>query len=210
MTPGSLIRRAFGRHEKRISELWRALFFDLGAWTATLLVWAPGARRILELGCSEGYSTEHLVRSFPDARIDAIDIAASIGRLYGGPAGAVTFRIAFAEDLARETPGAYDLIVLADVFHHVPAPARASLLAAIAALLAPGGVLAFKDWARDRSPIYYAAYAADRWLTGDRIAYLTPTEARAALCPVFGTESVLEECVIGPWRNIYAMKLAPQ
>ena len=210
MSPGALIRRAFGRHEKRVSELWRALFFDLAEWTGIVHGWAPEAKRILEVGCGEGYSTQHLVTAFPDAQVDAIDIAPNIGRLYGGPAGRANFRIVSAEDLAGEEPGVYDLIVLADVFHHVPREARESLLRAIAALLAPGGVFAFKDWHRNAAPIYYAAYASDRWLTGDRIAYLTPAEARAALRPVFGEGAIRGECVIRPWRNNYAICVVPR
>ena len=169
-----------------MSELWRSIFLDLANWTATLQRWQPAPRRILELGCGEGYSTELLVAAFPDARIDAIDIAGNLGRLYNGPPGRVNFRKIYAEQLALEAPAAFDLVILSDVLHHVPVSARASLLRAIGQLVAPGGVLAFKDWSRDYSPVYWLAWGADRFLAGDRVAFLTPAEARALLEQAYG------------------------
>lgn len=210
MPIGPMVRRAFGRHERLISELWRAMFVDLDEWTRKVKEWVPNPDRILELGCGEGYSTERLVTAFPDARIDAVDIADNIGRLYSGPAERVRFRQVYAEELALVEPGAYDLIILADVLHHVPRVARESLLRSIRSLLAPGGVLLFKDWARNYTPVYYAGYCADRWLTGDRIAYLTPAEARSSLAAVFGQGCVGAETTVRPWSNNYAFRVVPQ
>ncbi len=204
MAIGATVRRAFGKHERTISELWRAIFVDLDAWTAAVREWAPGATRILELGCGEGCSTERLANAFPDAQIDAVDIAENIGRLFNGPSDRVQFRRIFAEELAAQQPASYDLIILADVIHHVPQSARHSLLEAVRTLLAPGGTFLFKDWARDHAPIYYVGYASDRWLTGDRIEYLTPAEAGVMLSAVFGSGCVVAEKRIRPWRNNYA------
>lgn len=209
MAIGATVRRAFGKHERKVSELWRAIFVDLDAWTAAVREWAPDATRILELGCGEGYSTERLAAAFPAAQIDAVDIADNIGRLYQGPSDKVTFRQIYAEELAAQQPGTYDLIILADVIHHVPKAARQSLLEAVRTLLAPHGVLLFKDWARDHTPIYYVGYASDRWLTGDRIEYLTPSEAGAMLRGVFGSASLVSEKRIRPWQNNYAFMVHP-
>jgi hypothetical protein len=54
MALGPLVQRAFGRHERRVAELWRSLFVDLDDRTRQLKDWAPHASRILELGCGEG------------------------------------------------------------------------------------------------------------------------------------------------------------
>lgn len=209
MAIGATVRRAFGKHERKVSELWRAIFVDLDAWIAAVREWAPGATYILELGCGEGYSTERFAAAFPDARIDAVDIADNIGRLYQGPREKLQFRQIFAEELAAQQPGGYDLIILADVIHHVPKAARQSLLEAVRTLLAPGGVLLFKDGARDRTPIYYVGYASDRWLTGDRIEYLTPGEAGDMLQSVFGPKSLVSEKRIRPWQNNCAFMAHP-
>lgn len=207
MPLGPLVRRAFGPYERQVAEGWRALFVDLDAWIELVWAWAPGARRILELGCGEGYSTERLARRFPEAAITAVDIAQNIGRLFSGQTDRVSFRITHAEALALELPAHFDLIVLADVIHHVPSDARGSLLAAARTLLGPGGVLAFKDWERRWSPIHAMAYASDRWLTGDRISYLTLEEARTTLADTFGASAVGPIAHIPPWANNFAMRV---
>jgi 2-polyprenyl-3-methyl-5-hydroxy-6-metoxy-1,4-benzoquinol methylase len=204
---GSRVRKLFGRHERLIADLWRGMFVSLDHWMRTIHAWAPKPTRILELGCGEGYSTIRLAAAYPDAIIDAIDIGAHIGRLYQGAADRVRFRLVSAEALSKECPGAYDLIIVSDVLHHVPASARASFFGAVRTLLAPGGVLAFKDWHRNFAPIHYVVYAADRWLTGDRIAYLTRTEARRLLDGIFGANCISAEQSIAPWSNNYAMKV---
>jgi trans-aconitate methyltransferase len=205
-----MIRRAFGRHERLVSEAWRAIFVSLDDWTRLLHEWAPGARHILELGCGEGYSTERLVATFPEAWIEAIDVSPNLGRLYAGPAERVRFRQMFAEELAAEAPASFDLIILSDVMHHVPVPARASLLSAAKALLAPGGVLAFKDWHRSATPIHAAVHASDRLLTGDRVAYMTRKEARVMLETAFGAGCITGEGWVRPWRANYAMRVIPR
>ena len=207
MAIGGNARRMFGRHERLISNLWRGMFFSVGHWTRTIGSWVSQPQRVLELGCGEGCSTILLAAAYPDAVIDAVDIAPHIGRLYQAPPERVRFRVIAAEDLAKECPAAYDLIVVSDVLHHIPQGARLSFLMAVRTLLAPGGVLAFKDWHRNRSPIYYLGYASDRWLTGDRIAYLTRTEARDLLTGIFGPDCVCAEETIAPWFNNYALKI---
>ena len=207
MAIGGTVRRLFGRHERLVSDLWRGMFMSVDHWTRTIGTWAPDPKRILELGCGEGCSTTRIAALYPNAVIDAVDVASHAGRLYEGPTDRVRFRVITAENLARECPGAYDLIVITDVLHHVPHGERDSFLAAVRILLAPGGVLAFKDWHRNAAPIYYLGYAADRWLTGDRIAYLTRAEARQLLAGTFGADCVSAEQTIAPWLNNYALKI---
>jgi len=201
---GAMVRRAFGPYERQVAEAWRAVFFDLEDWIQLVAQWSPHPRRILELGCGEGYSTERLAATFPQADILALDIAPNIGRLYRGPRDRVTFEMAYAEALVEQGKDPFDLIILADVLHHVPIPSRPSLLAAAKTLLAPGGGLAFKDWERRWSPIHALAYSSDRWLTGDRIAYLTEEEARADLGAVFGLGNIGPTRRIRPWAHNYA------
>lgn len=208
MPIGAKVRAAFGPYEPLISNLWRAMFVDVAEWTRLVARWTPAPARILEVGCGEGYSTGQLVKAFAGVPLDAIDIAENIGRLYDGPTEAVSFRIAFAEQLAAETPGAYDLVVLSDVLHHVPPAQRLSLLAAIRTLLAPGGVLALKDWHRTPArPIHWAVHGSDRFLTGDRVSYLKPAEARALVEEAFGPECITAEATVAPWTNNYAFRI---
>jgi trans-aconitate methyltransferase len=206
MAIGAAVRRAFGPYERDVAEAWRAVFFDLDDWIDLIWTWNRTATRILELGCGEGYSTERLEARFPHAEIIAIDIAQNIGRLYKGPEERVTFQIIEAEALAIVRPAQFDLVVLADVIHHIPASMRPSVLQATRTLLAPGGCLALKDWERRSSLIHALAYSADRWLTGDMVSYLTPAEMRHAVGAVYGADNIGPTCRLRPWAHNYAFK----
>src|SRR5215210_988443 len=131
MSVGSRVRAMFGRHEPLIANLWRSMFLDLNDWTAKVQSWHPNPRRVLEVGCGEGYSTERLAKAFPEAEIIAIDIMPEVGRLYQGPDGRVEFRVQTAESLADAEPGSFDLVIMCDVIHHIPEDVRASVLGAV-------------------------------------------------------------------------------
>jgi len=209
MSIGSRVRAMFGKHEPLIANLWRAMFLDLDDWTAKVRSWHPHPRRVLEVGCGEGYSTERLATAFPDAQIVAIDIMPQVGRLYGGPEGRVEFRMQTAESLAEAEPGSFDLVIMCDVIHHIPVELRASVLAAARTLLAPAGRFAVKDWARSATPIHWLCFSSDRWLTGDRVNFLKPDEARKLLADVFGRDAVRTSGWVKPWRNNYAFLVQP-
>jgi 2-polyprenyl-3-methyl-5-hydroxy-6-metoxy-1,4-benzoquinol methylase len=210
MALGPTVRRMFGRHEMLISELWRSAFINLDDFIAQVRDWAPKARSILEVGCGEGAGTSRLANAFPDADILAVDISDRVGRLYAGPSAGATFRRVTVQELAAELPGRFDLIVMCDVLHHIPPELRDEILAATRDLLAPGGSFAFKDWERTATPVHWIAYAADRWLTGDRVRYPTRAEAEAQLARSFGRSSVRQRTTISPWRNNFALLLRPQ
>ena len=207
MSVGSAVRRAFGPYEWHISEAWRRMFVDLDRLVAQVRTWTD-ARRILEIGCGEGAMTERLVRAFPDAQITAIDIAPSTGRLFRGDRSRVEFRQERAEDLMAARPAAFDLVVLADVIHHVPRPLRPALLESARGALAPGGRFVFKDWTRRLSLGHLGCVLADRYLTGDDVHYHSEDELRALAANAFGPGSILAEAWINPWKSNFAMLVA--
>ena len=100
-------------------------------------------------------------------------------------------------------------MVLADVLHHVPVESRQALLEAVKLALAPGGAFVFKDWQRTFSPIHLLGYASDRWLTGDRISYMSRAEMRERLTRSFGAAALIAEAAVPPWRNNIATLVAP-
>jgi 2-polyprenyl-6-hydroxyphenyl methylase/3-demethylubiquinone-9 3-methyltransferase len=195
----------FGRHEHLIAALYRGVFISLDAYAARIGDWVPTARRILEVGCGEGAVTERLAKLYPDAEILGIDIMPAVGRLFRGSTERVRFRETTVQSIALESPGAFDLVILSDVVHHVPPPLRDEILAAVRACVAPGGVLLFKDWERTATPIHWLCHATDRWLTGDRVSYLRKAEAKAMLTRAFGRPPVEAEAWVRPWRNNFAM-----
>jgi 2-polyprenyl-3-methyl-5-hydroxy-6-metoxy-1,4-benzoquinol methylase len=199
----------FGPYERQISDLYRALFIDIDAFVEVIVQWTRAPIRILEVGCGEGAVTQRLGAVFPDADVTAIDITPRVGRLYHGSLGRVRFMQCTVQDIAAAEPGQYDLVVLSDVLHHVPLELRQGLLDAIRTALAPNGTLIFKDWQKTHSPIHWLTYALDRWLTGDRVSYMTREEMRERLARTFGEGALPAEALIGPWRNNLAILVRP-
>ena len=201
MPIGPLVRRAFGPFEHQIAEAYRRIYVDLDDYVAAVRAWVPDAREILEVGCGEGAVTERLAETYPNARITAIDITPRVGRLYRGPTDRVEFRQCTVQEIAAESPGRFDMAMIADVVHHVPHALRKGLLDAARAALAPGGSLLFKEWERTRTPIHWMCHASDRWLTGDRVSFMSRDEGRTLLSESFGEAALADERRVAPWRN---------
>jgi 2-polyprenyl-6-hydroxyphenyl methylase/3-demethylubiquinone-9 3-methyltransferase len=201
MPIGPIVRRAFGPLEPWVTAAYRAIYVDLDDYVEAVHDWVPQARAILEVGCGEGAVTERLVTTYPHARITAIDITPRVGRLYHGARDRVQFQQCTVQDIAARHPGRFDLAMIADVMHHVPVALRKDLLDAVRTCLAPGGSLIFKEWERTRTPIHWMCHASDRWLTGDRVRYLSRDEGRALLTQTFDEASLVGERRVAPWRN---------
>jgi 2-polyprenyl-6-hydroxyphenyl methylase/3-demethylubiquinone-9 3-methyltransferase len=198
---GPVIRGMLGRYERPVSEAYRGAFFSIDAMIDHMRRWRPTAQRILEVGCGEGAMTERLRDAYPDAEITAIDITPRVGRMYAGSKDRVRFLQCDVQSIAASQPGHFDLVVLVDVLHHVPIALRDGLLDAIRQTLAPGGAFMFKEWERTNTLIHRICYATDRWITGDRISYLTRDEMRQSLARSFGTGALADECRSKPWHN---------
>ena len=97
--------------------------------------------RILDFGCGPGRSLAHLTQAFPQASVCGYDPSAESVRLAAErhPGARVT---ADWESLAGE---AFDLIFVANVFHHIPRAEIASWLQRCGILLsAPGRIFVFE------------------------------------------------------------------
>jgi 2-polyprenyl-6-hydroxyphenyl methylase/3-demethylubiquinone-9 3-methyltransferase len=193
----------FGPYEHQLGEIYRSLYIDIDAFVALMRRWNPKATRILEVGCGEGAVTERLNAAYPDAKITAIDVTPRVGRLYNRSLENVSFVQCTVQEVAATETGQYDLVVLSDVLHHVPIGLRQGLIDAIRAALAPRGTFVFKDWERSNSLIHWLSYASDRWLTGDRISYMTRDEMRERLVHSFGNAALIAEERVRPrWNNL--------
>jgi len=199
MSFGSGVRSLFGPLEPAIARIYRGIFIDIGAFADTLSSWVTPTR-ILEVGCGEGHLTEELSRVFPSASITGIDISPRLGRLFGGNRSRVTFRNIPVEQLVAENPAAFDLVIICDVLHHVPVPARAAFLANCAACVAHGGAFVLKDWKRTRTLIYGLCYFSDRFISQDQVVtYETAEDLRERFGLAF--EPVSREAYVPPWRS---------
>jgi 2-polyprenyl-3-methyl-5-hydroxy-6-metoxy-1,4-benzoquinol methylase len=145
--------------------------------------------------------TERLVWAYPEALITAIDITPNLGRLYRGDARRATFLQQSVEDVAKQAPRSFDLIVLCDVLHHVPPFQRPALLSAIGDAMAPNGSFAFKDWTPSVNLIHWLCKLSDRYLTGDDVQHCTAASAKALLTGVFGPDAIRGEALVRPWSN---------
>lgn len=205
MPIGPFVRRLFGPYEHRVAALYRSIFIDLDDYAREIARCVPRAAHILEVGCGEGAVTEKLATLFPEASITAIDITPRVGRLYGGRHDSVEFRTETVQAHARAHPGQYDLILLSDVMHHVPLGLRAEILHAVGLALAPGGSFIFKEWGRAASPIHWLAHAADRWLTGDDVRYLTREEASVLARGSLPAARIAATGQVRPWKNNFML-----
>jgi 2-polyprenyl-3-methyl-5-hydroxy-6-metoxy-1,4-benzoquinol methylase len=209
MKIGPAVRRMFGSYERQISDAYRSIYLDVGAFVEQMRRWTPNAKKILEVGCGEGAVTQRLIAAYPDANITAIDITPRIGRLFQGSHDRVRFIRCAVQEIAVTEAGRYDLVVLSDVMHHVPVELRQGLLDAIRKALGPGATFVFKDWQRNYMPIHWLCYASDRWLTGDNISYMTREEMRERLARSFGEAALVAETRIRPWWNNIAILVRP-
>lgn len=210
MALGPRVRRLFGPFERQVAEAYRRAFTDLDDLVRVLKAWVPSGAELLEVGCGEGAVTERLTRAYPAANITAIDVTPSVGRLFSGDASRVRFQVRTVEEVAQERPGAFDLVLLSDVIHHVPPAARAAVLESCRRALAPGGTFVFKDWARRPTPIHLLGLLSDRYLTGDDVHYLSAAELRAMAVSAFGPGSVVGEARVAPWVNNLVLLVRPQ
>jgi len=199
----------FGPYERQISEAYRSIYIDIDAFVELTHQWKPKANKILEVGCGEGAVTQRLSAAYPDAKITAIDISPRVGRLYRGLLNDVRFVRCGVQEIAARESGQYDLVVLSDVLHHVPLELRQGILDSVRTVLAPKGTFVFKDWQRNNTPIHWLCYASDRWLTGDRISYMTRNEMRECLALTFGEAALVGEARVGPWWNNIASLVRP-
>jgi 2-polyprenyl-6-hydroxyphenyl methylase/3-demethylubiquinone-9 3-methyltransferase len=96
-------------------------------------------RRVADVGCGGGILSESMARR--GAHVLGIDLSGAVldvAELHALQSGvAVEYRNVSAEDLASRRPAEFDLVTCMEMLEHVPDPAAS--LAALAALVRPGG-----------------------------------------------------------------------
>jgi 2-polyprenyl-6-hydroxyphenyl methylase/3-demethylubiquinone-9 3-methyltransferase len=117
--------------------------------------------RVLDVGCGGGLLAEGLAAR--GARVTGIDMAPEnvAAAAHHAAAGGVTvdYRCVDVEELARERPGAFDVVTCLEMLEHVPEPER--IVAACAAAIRPGGAVFFSTINRNLKSFALAIVGAE-------------------------------------------------
>jgi hypothetical protein len=180
MALGPLIRRFLGpRLARKAGEYYRAIYVDLAKVAAALAAVIPRDAHVLDVGGGDGQPINHLLSVRPDLTITTLDPAPVVGQWidarYEGQVKRLP-RTSLAEFVARPHAHA-DVILIADVMHHIPESARHQFLDSVAVLLER--VPRLRIVVKDVEPGHWRAllgFWSDRYVTGDRNVSLISRE----------------------------------
>ena len=117
--------------------------------------------RVLDVGCGGGLLAEGLAAR--GARVVAIDMApenVEAARQHAAASGlAVDYRCVAVEALAADAPGSFEVVTCLEMLEHVPDPA--SIVAACAMALRPGGTAVFSTINRNLKSFALAIVGAE-------------------------------------------------
>ncbi len=139
-------------------------------------------KRVLDIGCGGGILAEGMAAL--GARVTGIDLAEAplaVARLHLKESGLhVDYRRVAAEELARETPGMFDIVTCMEMLEHVPDPS--SVVDACARLVKPHGQVFFSTINRSLKSFLLAIVGAEYVLqllprgTHEYMKFIRPSE----------------------------------
>jgi len=139
-------------------------------------------KRVLDVGCGGGILSESMY--FKGADVTGIDLgeqALSVAKLHQLESGAkVNYELIAVEQLALEQPASFDVVTCMEMLEHVPDPA--SIVAACARLVKPGGSVFFSTINRNPKAYLFAVLGAEYILnmlpkgTHDYAKFIKPSE----------------------------------
>jgi 2-polyprenyl-6-hydroxyphenyl methylase/3-demethylubiquinone-9 3-methyltransferase len=176
------------------------------------LVGGFAGKRVLDVGCGGGILSESMAAQ--GAHVLGIDLsekALGVAKLHKIESGAaVDYRLAAAEDLAREMSSSFDLVTCMEMLEHVPAPAP--VVAACASLVKPGGLVIFSTINRNPKSYLFAIIGAEYVLkllprgTHDWTRFRRPAEV-AALARNAGLDLVeLVGLTYNPFNKLFRLE----
>lgn len=139
-------------------------------------------RKVLDVGCGGGILAEAMAGLGAEVTgIDLSEKALKVAQLHLHESGRnVDYRLASAEDFARQHAGAFDVVTCMEMLEHVPNPAP--VVAACAKLAKPGGWVFFSTLNRNLKSYLFAIVGAEYVLkllprgTHDYAKFIQPAE----------------------------------
>src|SRR3989338_6754826 len=139
-------------------------------------------KRVLDVGCGGGILSEAMY--FKGADVMGIDLgekALNVAKLHQLESCAqVAYQLLPGEQLAAEQPASFDVVTCMEMLEHVPDPA--SIVAACARLVKPGGSVFFSTINRNPKAYLFAVIGAEYLLnllpkgTHDYAKFIKPSE----------------------------------
>jgi len=139
-------------------------------------------KRVLDVGCGGGILSESMY--FKGADVTGIDLgeqALNVAKLHQLESCAkVKYELISVEQLALEQPASFDVVTCMEMLEHVPDPA--SIVAACARLVKPGGSVFFSTINRNPKAYLFAVLGAEYILnmlpkgTHDYAKFIKPSE----------------------------------
>jgi len=118
-------------------------------------------KRVLDVGCGGGILSESMY--FKGADVTGIDLgeqALNVAKLHQLESGAkVNYELISVEQLALEQPASFDVVTCMEMLEHVPD--SASIVAACARLVKPGGSVFFSTINRNPKAYLFAVLGAE-------------------------------------------------
>jgi 2-polyprenyl-6-hydroxyphenyl methylase/3-demethylubiquinone-9 3-methyltransferase len=144
-------------------------------------------KTVLDVGCGGGILSESMAAR--GARVTGIDMGEApleVAQLHKLESGVeVDYRRTTAEQLAAEMPGSFDIVTCMEMLEHVPDPA--SVIAACARLVKPGGQVFFSTINRNPKAWLFAIVGAEYLLrllpkgTHDFAKFIRPSELETGI-----------------------------
>jgi SAM-dependent methyltransferase len=172
MAIGPTIRRLMGpRLARQAGRMYRKIFVDLAKVADALAASIPRGAHVLDVGGGDGEPLNYLLALRPDIRVTTLDPAPEVGQWIDARYDNYVTRVpgtSLPAYLARNA-SLPDVIMISDVLHHIPPPARANFLDSIRVLIhrVPGIRIILKD-IEPGSWRALMSYWSDRYITGDR------------------------------------------
>ena len=139
-------------------------------------------KTVLDVGCGGGILSESM--AIIGAKVTGIDLgekALKVAQLHSLESGiAVDYQLISVEDLAEKFPASFDVVTCLEMLEHVPDPA--SVVAACAKLVKPGGKVFFSTINRNPKAYLFAVIGAEYILnmlprgTHDYAKFIKPSE----------------------------------